>query len=93
MKTAYKQLIDDYVEIFDSSKFGFLFGRIMNYIFRRLSDEEKYLYIVIREHISLEHLNRILGDDWVRSTFTRTDRLIALARDKWQWEKERVVFT
>lgn len=92
MKTVYKQLIEDYLEI-DSLRYAFLFPRIMNYIFIRLPNKEKYLYVVIREHASLSELNELIGDDWIESGYTRTDKLIARARDEWQWEKERVEFT
>jgi hypothetical protein len=87
---VYEQLINDYVNLRKSS---IDFGRIMNFIFLRLPDDEKDLYLWIRKKISLKRLIKLLSKDWVASRYTISDRLIALARHWKEHCEEKVTFT
>jgi len=85
---AYRQLIADWLES-DKPKSKvepFTFGKIMNFLWKNLPKEEKYLYVIIRKRVSLPHLGCLLGNDWVDSTDIRMKRLIKIAR---KWKKKR----
>jgi len=58
MNCPYKQLVNDYLEL-DG---GIDFGRIMNFIWKKLPDKE--LYLVIRGKVTLRRLCKMMGEDW-----------------------------
>ena len=58
MNCPYKQLVDDYLEL-DG---GIDFGRIMNFVWKKLQDKE--LYLVIRRKVTLKRLCEMMGEDW-----------------------------
>ena len=76
-RNVYEQLIDDYHE---SYKYGVLFGRIISFIFDRLPNNEKNLYLEIRKDNTLSELAILLSEDWVNCTNLRSDKLIEQAR-------------
>lgn len=89
INNVYEQLIHDYIE----TQATFLFGRIMNFIFKELPDNEKDLYLEIRRNVTLKRLGNLLDIDWVNSDRKISKRLIILAR-KWKAERrEKVIFT
>jgi len=91
---VYEQLINDYIEIQSSKTISsFIFGRIMNFIFMRLKDDEKDVYLEIRKKISIERLERLLSRDWINSNHKISDRLIELARHWKKFSAEKVTFT
>ncbi len=57
-KSVYQQLIEDYYEIEDPTNHieGFTFGRIMHILFPKIPEEEKDLYLIIRQKVSLQRL-------------------------------------
>jgi hypothetical protein len=65
----------------------------MSYIFERLPEDEKDLYLSIRRHLKVENVCKIIEDDWCDSSLKRIDKLIAKARIWKKKDGELVRFT